>query len=49
MQYYMTLVRIKAIIHNQDLDDDSCFMRIEEILDALEDIGSSVGNRHDDG
>ena len=44
---YKALRGIKQIIENDELDDASCFMRIEEIVCALEDIGSDGGFRHD--
>lgn len=46
---YKTLQKIKAIIQDDSLEDSECFMKIEEIICALEEIGSSGGNRHDFG
>ncbi len=48
-QCYQALQRIKKIIHDDSLDDPECFMRIEEIICILEEIGSSGGSRHDFG
>lgn len=49
MQCYQALNQIKAIIQNGDLSDEECFMKIEEIICALEAVGSSGGVRHDFG
>lgn len=46
---YKTLQKIKAIIEDDSLEDDECFMKIEHIILALEEIGSSGGIRHDFG
>ena len=46
---YQTLQKIKAIIEDDSLDDPECFMKIEQIVCAFEEIGSSGGNRHDFG
>ena len=44
MKSYQTLKQIKEIIKDPD-----CFQKIEEIVCALEQIGSGGGNRHDFG
>ena len=44
MQCYQTLETIKAIIKDDDLSDFAC---IEKIVCALEQMGTSGGNRHD--
>lgn len=46
---YKTLEKIRNIVQDDSLDDVQCFMKIEEIICALEEIGSSGGNRHDFG
>ena len=46
---YQVLQKIKAIIEDDTLEDVECFMKIEEIINALEEIGSTGGNRHDFG
>lgn len=46
---YRTLCRIKEIIEDDTLDDPECFMKIEEIVYVLEEVGSSGGIRHDFG
>lgn len=46
---YQTLLRIKAIIEDDSLEDSECFDKIEEIVCAFEEIGSSGGVRHDFG
>ncbi len=46
---YKALNKIKAIIEDDRLEDKECFMKIEEIVNVLEEIGSSGGNRHDFG
>ena len=44
MQCYKTLQKIKAIIEDNSLSDFEC---VEEIVCALESIGSGGGSRHD--
>ena len=46
---YRTLCRIKEIIEDDTLDDPECFMKIEEIVCVLEEVGSCGGIRHDFG
>ena len=46
---YQALQKIKAIIHDDSLEDAECFMKIEEIICTLEKIGSNGGSRHDFG
>lgn len=46
---YKALQKIKAIISDDSLDDPECFIKIEEIVCALEAIGSSGSSRHDFG
>lgn len=44
---YKALQKIKAIIEDDSLEDKECFMKIEEIVCVLEEIGSNGGTRHD--
>ena len=44
---YKALERIQKILSDDSLDDRECFMRIEEIICALEEVGSGGGFRHD--
>ena len=46
---YQALAKIKAIIQDDSLDDPECFEKIEEIVCALESVGSDGGFRHDFG
>lgn len=46
---YKALQKIKAIIKDDSLEDSECFMKIEQIICILEDMGISCGNRHDFG
>ena len=46
---YKTLQKIKALIEDDRLSDPECFMQIEEIVVALEQLGSDGGCRHDFG
>ena len=46
---YKALEKIKAIIQDNSLSDKECFMKIEEIVDVLESVWGSGGNRHDFG
>ena len=41
---FQALKRIKAIIENDSFSDFEC---VEEIVNVLDDIGSSGGSRHD--
>ena len=49
MKSYQTLKQIKEIVEDDELKDPDCFQKIEEIVCALEQIGSGGGNRHDFG
>ncbi len=44
---YQALLKIKEIIEDESLNDAECFEKIEEIIRALEFIGSNGGTRHD--
>ena len=46
---YNALQKIKAVIEDDSLEDEECFMKIEQIICVLEEIGSSGGTRHDFG
>lgn len=46
---YKALEKIRAVIRDDSLEDDECFMKIEEIICTLEDLGSHGGHRHDFG
>ena len=46
---YLALLQIKAILEDDRLDDEECFMKIERIISVFEDLGSSGGSRHDFG
>ena len=48
-QCYQALNKIKAVIHDDSLDDSECFTKIEEIVQILENSGSTGGFRHDFG
>lgn len=45
---YRTLEKIKAVIEDTSLDDESCFLKIEEIIQIFESLGSN-SQRHDFG
>lgn len=49
LKCYQVLNEIKAIIKDDSLNDEECFMKIEKIVCALESVGSNGGNRHDFG
>lgn len=49
MKCYQAIERIKEVIADDRLDDAECFMKIEEIIVALENIGCHCGWRHDFG
>ena len=46
---FQTLAKIKGIVQNESLSDKECFLKIEEIVCALEEIGADCGTRHDFG
>lgn len=46
---YKALCKIKSIIEDDKLEDEECFLKIEEIVRVFESIGSNGGNRHDFG
>ena len=46
---YKALQKIKAVMEDDSLDDESCFRKIEEIVCIFEEMGSSGGGRHDFG
>ena len=48
MECYRALDKIRAIIRDEQYTDENCIMKIEEIVCALEDVGSHGGIRHDE-
>ena len=44
---YKALEEIKEIILNDELEDDECFAKIEEIVCLFERKGINCGSRHD--
>lgn len=49
MECYKALQKIKEIIEDETLDDPECFIKIEEIISLLEEMGIPSGMRHDFG
>lgn len=49
MKCYITLLHIKEILDNHELDDKECFMAIEKIVCLFEELGSGLDYRHDFG
>lgn len=49
MRCFQAIQRIRAILDDESLSDRECFMYIEEIVLALEELGSDGGSRHDFG
>ena len=49
LECYKVLRKIKAVIEDDSLEDESCFKKIEEIVCIFEEMGSSGGGRHDFG
>lgn len=41
------LLRIRDILADDSLSDESCFQRIEAIVTLLEDLGIDCGSRRD--
>ena len=46
---YRALCQIQAILKDDDLSDPEYFQKIEAVVQTLEDMGVSCGNRHDFG
>jgi len=46
---YQMLLKIRSILDDDTLSDASCFQKIEAIVCAFEEIGSSGRSRHDFG
>ncbi|MBR6728141.1 MAG: hypothetical protein IKM08_08090 [Clostridia bacterium] len=49
MTCYQALKRIRSILADSSLSDSECFVKIEEIVCLLEELGSDGGSRHDFG
>lgn len=41
------LEKIRRVLNDDRLDDQTCFWKIEEIVKIYEEIGSNAGTRHD--
>ena len=46
---YHALKEIQTVLNDDSLDDPECFMRIEQIVEIFERLGSNGGTRHDFG
>lgn len=46
MRCDQALCRIRDILWDDALNDAECFLKIEEIVQVLEEIGSDGGSRH---
>ena len=46
---YTLLERIKTILEDDNLDDETCFEKIESIVCLFEELGCDCGTRHDFG
>ena len=46
---YRVICRIRQILADESLEDSECFMKIEEIVCALQSVGLDAGGRHDFG
>lgn len=49
LECYKALQKIKAVIEDDSLEDEECFIKIEEIVRLFEALGSDGGIRHDFG
>lgn len=43
------LLRIRDILADETLSDETCFQKIEAIVSLLEELGVDCGGRHDFG
>ena len=41
------LLRIRDILADDSLSDETCFAKIEAVVSVLEDLGIPCGGRHD--
>ena len=46
---FHTLQEIQTVLNDDSLDDPECFMKIEQIVEIFEQLGSNGGTRHDFG
>ena len=44
---YRALERIRDILRDDTRTDEACFLKIEEVIRGLEELGSHGGARHD--
>ena len=49
LRCFQAIQAIKEIIQDPELDDPTCFAKVEGIVCILESLGSSGGFRHDFG
>ena len=49
LECYKALKKIRRILSDRTLDDETCFEKIEEIVCVFESLGSNGGSRHDFG
>lgn len=49
LECYKALQKIKALLQDDHLTDEDCFMKIEEVICLFEALNSNSGNRHDFG
>ncbi len=47
MRCFRAIQKIKAVIEDDSLEDPECFLKIEEIICVLEELGAGSGGRHD--
>lgn len=46
---YEALQKIQSVLNDDSLDDPECFMKIEQVVEIFEQLGSNGGTRHDFG
>ena len=46
---YRALKMIKAVIEDDTVDDPTCFLRIEAIMEIFENLSNKIPHRHDFG
>lgn len=46
---YRTLQKIKAVIEDDTINDPTCFLKIEEIMQIFEELCGKLPKRHDFG
>ena len=47
LKCYQTILKIHEVVSDDTLEDPECFLKVEQIVCALDDLGIGGGGRHD--